>query len=324
MRIAFFIGRPLKNIKYLYMKKSIFFSLLIINLASCTTDYDLSGNEPQEMNLSFEYETCGEQALYNFGSAGTVTTRTDQENLYVEIRANPGSSLVQSRVSLIKKYSADFPLTGNFPPGQLDNHFQSRGKINSYTYTFPLNSFDCGLYNIVPWATFTGSGRGANYAGDLPGGNGNWNYLEYCINYCPDIPLPFCRTGFMAGNTSFSSLGLTEEVWGWAHYFDAEEGNSQTFRFFTEAYHNDLEAGYEEGVVTITYNDETGEVEIEIDILETYLVEAHIYFDDDEPPWSSSPGDYGFTDLTPESPYTFNSDDGKFWIIVNGMVCEWY
>jgi hypothetical protein len=51
----------------------------------------------------------------------------------------------------------------------------------------------------------------------------------------------FCRTAFMVGNTTFSSLGLTEEVWGWAHYFDVEDGNSQSFAFYTEAYNDDLE-----------------------------------------------------------------------------------
>jgi hypothetical protein len=63
--------------------------------------------------------------------------------------------------------------------------------------------------------------------------------------------------------------------------------------------------GFEEGVVTITYDQQTGKVEVEIELFENYLVETNIYFDDEEQPWSSSPGDYGFTDQYPEAPYTF-------------------
>lgn len=310
------------------MKKIISVGLLLVGMAACTVENEELNEGVQEINLSYEYDTCGELTEQHFGDAGSVRLWTDDETLYVEFKANPGSKLVQSRISFFQKYDRDFHGNEMFPPGEIDNHRLHKGKTTSYTYEFPVSQFECGLYNIIPWAIFSGGGRNnSNFAGDISGGRGNWSYFEYCINYCQEPPtLAFCKTAFLLGDTTFESLGLQEEVWGWAEIYDVEvDGYEKTFPFYADAYNNDLITGEEVGEVHITYNEETGEVLVYIDLFELYIKEVNIYFSDDEAPSSSSPGDYGFYDnVHREEPYRFESSNGNFWIIVQGEVCLWY
>lgn len=307
------------------MKKLIYLGLLFLGTASCTVEPEELNEGVQETNLSYEYDTCGEMTEQDFGDAGSLRMWTEDEILYVEFTAHPGRKLVQSRISFFRKYDHNFPENGMFPPGKIDNHRIHKGKTTTYIYEFPLSDFECALYNIVPWAVFTGGGT--HYAGDIPGGLGNWSYFEYCINYCtePPPPLPFCRTSFMRGNTTFESMGLHEEVWGWAEIFDVElDGYEKTLPFYADAFDNDLSVGQEVGEVNITYTPETGEVMVTINLFVHYLTEVNIYFDDNEAPTSSSPGDYGFHQFYPEGSYSFYSSNGNFWIIVQGEVCLWY
>lgn len=308
------------------MKKFIYVGLLLLGFYSCTVENEVLNEGVQETNLSYEYDTCGELTQYQFGDAGVVSLWTTDEKLFVEFKARPGSKLVQSRISFFRKYQQDFPSSGMFPPGKIDNHRTHKGNVTSYTYEFPLSDFECSIYNIVPWAIFSGGGnQSTNFAGDIPGGQGNWSYFEYCINYCTEPPLPFCRTAFMLGDTPFESLGLQEEVWGWAEIYDVEiDGYEKTFPLYADAFGNDLNVGQEVGEVHITYNQETGDVLVTINLFVHYLTEVNIYFDDNEAPTSSSPGDYGFYDAYPEGSYSFYSSNGNFWIIVHGEVCLWY
>jgi hypothetical protein len=123
------------------MKKYVFFSFLTLCLFACTVDEETQTNEVQEANLSFEYETCGEQATYNFGSAGVVNTWTDDENLYVEFSANPGRSLVQSRVSLIQNILSDFPVDGTFSSRATGKSFPKPGQGKQLHLYIPPGKF---------------------------------------------------------------------------------------------------------------------------------------------------------------------------------------
>jgi hypothetical protein len=144
-------------------------------------------------------------------------------------------------------------------------------------------------------------------------------------DYCDDdyTDLKNCETAFMVGNRTLISLDLGDKRWGWAEYFEGENG-VYVHDVYAGAGQNDLSKGTLVGQVTLTVS--AGNVAVK------YMVNSgvinnvtHIYFSDDNAPTTTAPGQYGNTDnadYTGSKTWNFNySNDGDFWIIVHSEVC---
>jgi len=156
------------------------------------------------------------------------------------------------------------------------------------------------------------------------------DYLDTDMDGIPngcdqDVPptLKDCETAFMMGNNTLISLNLGNKRWGWAEYFDAADG-SYTHDIYAGAGKNDISKGTLVGQAKLIVAG--GDVQVEITLNAGVMINVtHIYFSDDNPPTTTAPGQYGFTDETDfTGTKTFNfsySGDGDFWIIVHTEVC---
>ena len=131
-----------------------------------------------------------------------------------------------------------------------------------------------------------------------------------------------CETAFMVGDTTFLSLDLGNNRWGWAEHI--MNGDLPfTADFYTGAAQNDLSKGEKVGTVSITMVGDQVSVVINMDNDES-LDEVHIYFSDSAAPTTNAPGQFNLNDDDPASGkvYNFTSTDGDFWIVVHAEVCH--
>ncbi|MGY5846859.1 thrombospondin type 3 repeat-containing protein [Salegentibacter sp. HM20] len=137
----------------------------------------------------------------------------------------------------------------------------------------------------------------------------------------PVADLDDCETAYMVGNITLQELGVGNN-WGWAHYFDDEDGDYQ-FNIYAGAGQNNLEKGTLVGVVNISVSGTL--VDVEIDLFGGVdAEEAHLYFSDNTPLNTNAPGQFG--NNIPGFDDTFNWDttysgDGNFWIAIHLGVC---
>ena len=135
-----------------------------------------------------------------------------------------------------------------------------------------------------------------------------------------------CETAFMFGDTPINSFSNVNR-WGWAEFFDDEDGNPQTFKIWAGAGQNDTSKGTHVGDATITLNGD-GDVELDIDIFSGYSFdELHVNLSEAQPSGNvaKAPGQYNrngevSADVT-EYTFDFNNTDGDFWIIVHAVTC---
>ncbi|MDR9457491.1 MAG: hypothetical protein RI572_08785 [Salegentibacter sp.] len=138
----------------------------------------------------------------------------------------------------------------------------------------------------------------------------------------PVADLDDCETAFMVGNYTLQDLELGNARWGWALNFDGEDGTYE-YNIYAGAAQNDTDKGTLVGVVTLEVDGD--DVEVEIDLYGGVDAEGgHIYFDDEDAPTTTAPGQFGdelseFDDI--ETWSTEYSGDGDFWLVVHLDVC---
>ncbi|WP_157893286.1 hypothetical protein [Salegentibacter sediminis] len=139
-----------------------------------------------------------------------------------------------------------------------------------------------------------------------------------------ETDLDTCETAFMVGNYTLQDLELGNNRWGWALNFDGADGTYE-YDIYAAAGKNDTDKGYLVGVVHLTV--EGDDVTVDIDLCDGADAEGgHIYFDDEDMPTSTAPGQFGYELPAFEDDYSWSTDDeysgdGDFWLVVHLDVC---
>lgn len=159
-----------------------------------------------------------------------------------------------------------------------------------------------------------------------------------CEDQCIDTPGPAdnygcpydngggkgCETAFRYGDISFiNDIGFNSNRWGWAAEYSGTTG-SVTENLYAGAGQEDTSKGYLAGTVTVSWT--ADEVTFTVDLANGVSInEVHIFFNEDNLPSKSAPGQYGFEDESPADgkEYVFDraEDDGNFYVIFHAEVC---
>lgn len=127
-----------------------------------------------------------------------------------------------------------------------------------------------------------------------------------------------CETAFALGDdaTCFTELGFGN--WGWSNV--VSDGESLTWPLWAAAGQCDTGKGTLVGTVTVSYNDATDTVSVDIDLDEGYtLYESHVYAGDAQVPVDKN----GKPTVAPGQYYIEDDLEGDIYVIVHAVVC-WY
>ena len=137
-----------------------------------------------------------------------------------------------------------------------------------------------------------------------------------------ETDLDTCETAFMVGNYTFQDLEFGNNRWGWALNFDGDDGTYE-YPIYAAAGKNDTDKGFLVGVVTLQV--EGVEIEVDIDLCDgADATEGHLYFDDDDAPTKTAPGQFGVYIAAFDDDFSWDtqySGDGDFWLVVHLDVC---
>ncbi|MFO7719720.1 MAG: hypothetical protein R6W85_04680 [Gillisia sp.] len=137
-----------------------------------------------------------------------------------------------------------------------------------------------------------------------------------------ETDLDTCETAFMVGNYTLQDLELGNNRWGWALNFDGANGTYE-YPIYAGAGKNVLEKGTLVGFVTLTVSGDT--VDVDIDLCDGADARGgHLYFDDDDAPTTTAPGQFGYDLPAFDDDYSWDtqySGDGDFWLVVHLDVC---
>ena len=140
-----------------------------------------------------------------------------------------------------------------------------------------------------------------------------------------ETDLDTCETAFMVGNYTLQDLELGNNRWGWALNFDGANGTYE-YNIYAGAGKNVIEKGTLVGVVTLMVSGDN--VEVDIDLCDgAYATGGHLYFDDDDAPTTTAPGQFGYDLPAFDDDFSWSTDDdeysgdGDFWLVVHLDVC---
>lgn len=174
------------------MKNFIFLLLTFMLITSCSIDEDETATYDEfygELSAHVPDEGCDVIIVANFGDYGQLHITNDNDNLFITVEANEGLALENIKLHIANDYS-EFPTVGkgNLPPGQMEINEDLDPVVTYKNYEFSLADYNLEDDNIVIAAkvNFTdGSEYFSAWAGDIPGAQGNWFYLEYTVQQCP-------------------------------------------------------------------------------------------------------------------------------------------
>ena len=194
------------------MKKLLLLLLPMLVITSCSIQEDETGmyDDPiKDLNAIAQDEGCDIVIVKFFEDFGQIHVTNDNENLYITVAANEGYSLENIKLHIADEYSG-FPTVGkgNLPPGQMDvnQNFSPFAQEHSFSFSLDEYNFEDNQIYIASKADFTnGKDTFSSWAGNLSGGQGNWNYMEYdvqecsivqdpCENLYPDLENTVCLT----------------------------------------------------------------------------------------------------------------------------------
>ncbi|MGY5850300.1 hypothetical protein [Salegentibacter sp. F14] len=272
------------------MKKLFYLIILGAGIIGCSTDTESLTDSNNIQELDFTIENSGfpitTYDYYNNGGKlkGSLLVTQDCDNLYVQITGDPD-----------EVYLGVFDENDNPQVNQNNDKVKyatlpdDLSTADQYQWTFPLSGFSTETVKIFArsWG---------NWVGDLSYYDAS--YFTYTLETC-EVE---CESGYMIGSKNFSEIGHSNN-WGWAHYFEFEDGQSQT----REIHHKNGSLG---GEVTFTYSDDQISVEEGNGVKIT-----HLYISDTEPETTNAPGQF-------DKDQTYEDEDGAFWVMVKAEVCQ--
>lgn len=194
------------------MKKMFLLAISGLFIVACSVENEdvLPQDGINSLNSLFtntnDADPCGTMMTHDFQDYGEIVVMNDDQNLYITVRADAGSSILNSKLH-IADGSGNFPTRGqgNLPPGQMEFNENFEVDRESHTFTFDLSSYDGfgdedgdGLPEIAiaSFTTFaTGDTTNEIWAGDIYGKQGNWYHFVYEIQECTVIETS-CTYGF--------------------------------------------------------------------------------------------------------------------------------
>lgn len=179
------------------MKKLLLLLLPMLVFTSCSIEEDETGiyDDPiTDLNATLQSEGCDIVIVESYKDFGQIHVTNDNENLYITIAANDGYLLENIKLHIADNYSG-FPTVGkgNLPPGQMDINQNYNPSVEEHSFSFSLNeyAFEDNQIYIASKADFTdGTETFSSWAGDMPGAQGNWYYMEYNVQECSIVQDP--------------------------------------------------------------------------------------------------------------------------------------